>query len=945
MKSSFSEHDDAIIEPLTRREIEILKLLSEKLTDPEIAQKLTLGLTTVKWHARQIYAKLGVNNRAQAVARAAENGLLDSKSPAAISPRHNLPRRLSSFIGREKEIAQIVDLLQRHALVTVIGAGGVGKTSLAVQAAEKLIQANPGGIWLVDLAPVSDPHQVAPALAAVLELKDPFTITTRQIIKVIASAKALLILDNCEHLIRPVSELACDLLHGCPRLSILATSREVLGLEGEMLFRCPSLALPLTQPPSDLEEIASSEALRLFVDRARLVRPDFTLDETNASCTARICRRLDGIPLAIELAAARLRVLSLTQIESHLGAVFQLLTGGFHTEQPRHQTLRALIDWSYCLLSDKERLLLARLTVFSGGWTLEAVEQVGPDPSGGLITAEEVIALLAGLADKSMIQAAPIENGMRYSMLETIRQYALEKLPAEETAPLNDRHLAYFLHTAERLEPELNGQAQLKHLDALEAELENLHKAMEWGLQSDPEAELRLATALFAMWEIRSRVYEGAAWLERGITRARTIHVRPEVMAKALKSLGHLSLSAGDILFCRDCLEESLAIYRRLGDCFKRETAATLFRLSQNLIFSEDFPRGVELAREALALAREVNDPFLISECLFGLSQCLIRQDCGGQEAVDRMQEGLAIWSQMGNLYALASGYFWLGIHAFNSVNLPLSRSNFMRGMDYSQQVGDTLKVAESSFYLGMLAALNGDHFKSLEWMRKAVHTQSEMGSGVQQYVHYLLAYGMIALILGKISLARRNFEEALTVAEKHTWRVETGMARYFIGELAWVGGDAEQARIDFDIAAVQLQAEFHYWRFFTGLEYLRCLTYAWGDDCDADSILRAIIRMAARRKGWADAARAVEGLARRTVKSNPERAARLFGIAESMNPYLLNLFHAAERADRADALARLRTALGAARLAVLWTEGKTMKAELGAQFALEIENDRAPAP
>ena len=439
-------------EPLTRREQNILAHLANGRSSQEIAGLETLAYSSVKWYIHQVYTKLGVNRRCDAITRARELGLLQPE-PAAHCKRsivkNNLPRQLTSFIGREEEIAQLLAFVQELPLVTLTGSGGTGKTRLALQVAERALEAFPDGVWWVDLAPLADPGLVPLVTATVLGLRAiPPSTASQALSEFIGRKSLLMILDNCEHLIGAAAALARELLCACPHLHILATSREVLGVEGEKPFRCPPLCLPDLQSHPTFSELAQSECLRLFVERAQTVSSNFRLTEANAPLVSRVCQRLDGIPLAIELAAARVRLLSMDQIAARLDNVFHLLTGGGRTALPRHQTLKALVDWSYDLLSEKERRLLCRLSVFAGSWTLEAAEAVCAGPvEADPLPAEEILDLLGQLADKSLVSVHAEQcTEPRYRMLEMIRQYAHHRLlEGGGDEALREQHLDYFL--------------------------------------------------------------------------------------------------------------------------------------------------------------------------------------------------------------------------------------------------------------------------------------------------------------------------------------------------------------------------------------------------------------------------------------------------------------------------------------------------------------------
>jgi len=512
-------------ESLTRREREILALLAEGLTGPEIAERLTVGTSSVKSHVQHLYGKLGANSKRQAVSRARALGLL-APAGQAIGPaephstdvilarlvaaqsgpaaRHNLPHQLTSFVGRRRELDEGRRRLCRTRLLTLTGPGGSGKTRLALEIAAEGLGDFPHGVWLVELASIAEPALVPPAVAQALDLLVEGGQTAQRVLNEHLRDKSLLlILDNCEHLVAACAELAERLLQAAPGLRLLATSREPLGVAGENSYPVPALTVPDAGQRATPDTLVQSEA----------VRPDFALTEGNAAAVAQICRRLDGIPLALELAAARTRALTAEQIAARLDHRFGLLTGGSRTAPPRQQTLRGAIDWSYELLSDPERALLRRLSAFSGGWSLEAAEHVSRAP--------EALDLLSQLVSKSLVlsEQRPDQEG-RFRMLETIREYAQEKLvEAGETEAAQDRHLAYYVSLAEEAAPELRRHGQVHWLNRLDQENDNLRAALAWAVQRDQaEPALRLAGALGDYWTMRGYLVEGHRWLEAALS-------------------------------------------------------------------------------------------------------------------------------------------------------------------------------------------------------------------------------------------------------------------------------------------------------------------------------------------------------------------------------------------------------------------------------------------
>src|SRR5437763_3354967 len=408
--------------------------------------------------------------------------------------RTNLPPSLTTFVGRERALADVRAHARSERMVTLVGAGGTGKTRLMLEAAAELTDAFTDGVWFCELEPLTDGTQIAQTVAAALRAWAEGNVAPLAVVEnTLAGKRSLLLLDNCEHVVDDAARIAQSLLSTVPTLHIVATSREALGVEGEIAYRVPSLSLPENDAPST-EDVARSEAARLFVDRAQAVVPGFALDARNAGAIAQICRRLDGIPLALELAAARLTALSVDELAQRLHDRFRLLTGGRRTALPRQRTLRALVDWSYDLLSDDERSVLTTLSVFSGGFTLAAAEAVCDATSLHEMT---VLDAIEHLVAKSLLLAEHDGSSTRFRLLETIRQYAAEKLfDAQRADAARRRHFHYFVALTERAEPELRKANVLEWLDRLEAEHDNLRAAPDWTADADPACHARLAGSL-----------------------------------------------------------------------------------------------------------------------------------------------------------------------------------------------------------------------------------------------------------------------------------------------------------------------------------------------------------------------------------------------------------------------------------------------------------------
>jgi predicted ATPase/DNA-binding CsgD family transcriptional regulator len=514
-----------------------------------------------------------------------------------------LPLETTSFVGRGRELSEVEGLLGRTRLLTLTGVGGSGKTRLALRVAGR--RTNEGDVWWVELASLSGEGLVPRKVASTLGVAEsPGRPTGELLVDYLESRKALLILDNCEHLVEACASLADVLLRACPDVRILATSREPLGVAGEVSWPIPPLSLPDTGRGRAPDDLLLYEAVGLFVERAGAVAPGFALTRENGPAVADLCARLDGMPLAIELAASRVRMLSVGQILERLDDRFRLLRGN-RTAVPRHRTLGTTIDWSHDLLSEKEKILFRRLSVFAGGFTVEAAERVCPGEGLG---EDEILELLSRLVDKSLVVVVRGDEESRYRMLETVRQYASEKLRVSgEVGTVGRRHAGFFVALAEEARPAMVGPEQAAWMKRLEEEHDNLRAALGW-LKEEGEAEpgLRLAAALMRFWWFRGHLTEGRAWLEEMLGLTAT-PVRDEVRAKALRVLGALSYihaehAAGGWDAARSRLEESLKIYRRLGD--ERGVAAVLQNLGRVSAELGEWTAAFSFLEESLAIAR-----------------------------------------------------------------------------------------------------------------------------------------------------------------------------------------------------------------------------------------------------------------------------------------------------------------------------------------------------
>ena len=525
---------------------------------------------------------------------------------------NNLPRELTSFVGRAREVADIADLVRRTRLVTLCGAGGIGKTRLSLHAAAELVTDFPDGAWLVELAPIADARLVPSAVCAVLGVKEQAGhAITETLAKHVADRRLLLILDNCEHLVAACADLVAQLLQAGPHLRILASSREPIRVAGETTYPVPPLNMPAASRSAELTAIGGYESIQLFVDRAAAVQPDFRLTRDNAAAIVDICRHLDGIPFAIELAAARVRALSVDSISARLSDRFALLGRGSRTALPRQQTLRALLDWSYDLLTEAERALLRRLGVFAGSFALEAAEAVGGDDGANRVP---VLEILTALVDKSLV--SPETGGERYRLLETVREYALERLrDAGEESSARSRHLGFYLALTERAEGALVGPAQAEMLQRLDLERENVLSAHAWCDRCDTGAEagLRLLHAIKLYWINRGLVNLGHRLTVEALSRA-GVEEHPLARCRGLFDAGQFCAVMGRYGDAQVFLGESLAIARELGDL--KRVAAVLQPLAMASLGQRDFAAARAQLDEALILARKLSEPREIAAAL-----------------------------------------------------------------------------------------------------------------------------------------------------------------------------------------------------------------------------------------------------------------------------------------------------------------------------------------
>jgi non-specific serine/threonine protein kinase len=640
-----------------------------------------------------------------------------------VTTPNNLPAELSSFVGRERELAELRRLLRKSRLVTLTGSGGAGKTRLALRLAAEVLVRHPDGAWLVDLAPVGDARLLEQTVASACGILEERRRTVIDVlIEGLAGRRALLILDSCEHLVDACADLASRLLRSCPKLTLLATSREPLGVPGELIWRTPSLSLPTFEDASRPALMLESEAVRLFVDRARLSRPGFELEETSsASAVAQICTRLEGIPLAIELAASLARVMSIEEILERLRDRFRLLTGGSRTALPRHQTLRQTVDWSYGLLSVAEKALLARLALFAGGFDLAAAEAVA---SGQPIDEGTVLALLSRLVDKSLVAAEAAEpQRTRYRLLDTIREYAIERLQQSGETDGRRRHAAYYLDWCGRATSELTSYEQARWLRRIDEEQGNIRLSLEWSLGEQPDDALRLAAAMGPYWNMRCHIEEGVGWLDRALeVRTSTLQARPT----ALLARARIRTRHGDYAGARRDAEESLELVRRL-ELGPDIASAALNVLAVLSGVAGDLGEADRYQQQALQVALDGGAHVRVVYSLNNIA--LLASARGDHEGARvRLEEAVAEAKRIGDSFitaqiidSLALVSFRLGAHAD-------ARRHYLEGLAIALEFEDTFTIANGLEGVALLAFAEGDAALTVRLMAAAKGLRAAIG-------------------------------------------------------------------------------------------------------------------------------------------------------------------------------------------------------------------------
>jgi predicted ATPase len=666
--------------------------------------------------------------------------------------KNNLPLQLTSFLGRTGELEELKRLLGAGRLVTLVGSGGIGKTRLAIELASEVLEEY-ANVWLAELAAVTQPELVAQTLMTAIDVREQVGRTAIEtLIDYFGSRAVLVILDNCEHLVEPSATLAESLLQACPGLKVVATSREGLGVAGETVWRVPSLSVPDPGRLPALPEVAGSTAVALFVERARSASPAFQLTNENAPLVVQVCRRLDGIPLAIELAASRLSLLTLPQMLTRLDDRFRLLSGGRRTALPRQQTLRAAIDWSYELLTEPERTLLRRVSVFAGGFTLELAEEIC---GWGALDAADVLDLLAALVSKSLVTADESHGGLRYQLLESIREYALERSrEAKEDQELQKRHAIRFVRLAEAAATELCGREQRQWFERIDIEIANFRAAFDASVANGgSEAAMRIAAGLGLYWRARGHFGEGRSWLERALSPKH--EVPASVRAKALAWASYLAIYQGAYTQAQLRGEESLSLYTAVDDGWGIGFA--LQTLGAVALNQDDYPNAARLEQESIKYLRQTGDTDTL-----GLS------------------------------------YLYLGVVALRKGEYPAAFRLLEQAMLSFREVGDERRVSIALRIMGEIELSQGHYSPATALLDESLGLVREARDRVDLGLTlYLL--GQAARSAQDYARAQALFIESLALAREFNDTLSAGLALCELGTVARQQGDFSEAQALFE--------------------------------------------------------------------------------------------------------------------------------------------------
>jgi len=809
--------------------------------------------------------------------------------------RHNLPIDLTSFIGRDNEVEEVRRLVKINRLLTLTGVGGTGKTRLALQAARGLLDDFTDGIWVAELSTIFEPGQVLRATLGVLGVRDqPNRAPLDTLTEYLRPRNLLLILDNCEHLISTCSAITGQLLSACPDLRIMATSRESLGVPGEVTFHVPSMKLPQDGNLLDRDTVWQTESMQLFRERVLSVLPDFRPDEAQTRSATSICTRLDGIPLAIELAAARVKVMAVEEISARLSDRFRLLAGGSRSAMPRQQTLEALIDWSYDLLTGSEKTLLQRLSIFAGGWTLQAAEQIchaQPLQKG------EILDVLARLVDKSLVNSDTRQGEARYSMLETIRQYARNKLiQSGEIEALRHHHLEYYADFCRKANPQLWRAQQVRWMDRLEEEHDNLRAALEWSMcescgQGQILAGMHIAADIFIFWLVRGYWSEGLDWMRRLLELPAAAGIEDPVKTRLTYSIGFLVKEIGDLHSAKKYFLEALEASGENGSA----RAYALLGLGEVSMIEKFDDTAAGYIDQSLAIFRALNDPVGLALALSRKAN-LAADKQGYEQAKAYYQENLAICRELGHLLGIAGTLMAMGRLEMDKGDKALGRQYLEECLAIFRESRDKSGIAGALSAIGY-ADLTSENLESSkekyeEVLRINRELRSSPGMGSA-----LIALGEISRSQSDYVSARMYYEEALAINENLG---QVGIVMVVAHNLGYVAKQQKDQSLSLSYfrRSLRLAVERNVLRFFT-----YCLT----------------------------------GIATVYFEMNRvEDALRLFGAGERLALEKNYKFDPVDQWEINQCLKAIDHAFPAEQKAKLWAEGQKLSVEQAIQLAEE---------
>ncbi|MFY1620982.1 helix-turn-helix transcriptional regulator [Micromonospora sp. WMMD736] len=823
---------------------------------------------------------------------------------------HNLPARFTNFIGRRKEIAELRDLITANRLVTLTGAGGAGKTRLAVEVAAQLADEFPDGVWFVDLAPVTDAAMVSLVVARTFGLPDqPGRSTMDTVLRFIGEKTMLVLIDNCEHLLDVCGQLIVSVLDACRQLTVVATSRESLGVSGELSWRVSSLSV-------------DDEAVELFVDRARHVRPQFRVGGDDAALVAQICARLDGMPLAIELAAARVRSLTVAQIADSLHDRFRLLTGGARSAVRRQQTLRASVDWSHALLSEPERVLFRRLAVFFGGFDLDAAQAVGTASDAERY---QLLDQLGLLIDKSLVVAEEgADNRMRYRLLETVRQYALEKLgESGEADPVRTRHRDYYTSTAAGLEARVQADAE-PLMRWADVEMDNLRAAFVWSREMrDEQTALGLVSSLQPYWARRGRMMEGLAGFDAVLTDQCPPDVAPKVWVRAVGDASTLAA----MLSIPASLDRARAALASAREIDNRSLVMRTLAACGSIAIDDADVAGPYFA-EAIDLARAAGDRRRLGQ-LLGYRAYLAFYAGEPRVGCAAAEEGRDLAETLGDQFLSRHCQMWLG-----------SSLSIQGDLDQAERILGTL--AEQAEIAGdpnhkSWACLAQSSVLAFRGRPGAAHDAAELGAAAVDTLGSLLPVqsylATAALASGDVAAARKAAE----AATRHPVSQREVIAKHMLAEATLASGDVAKARRWADDAVAVAPG----WWQMNALTVRAFIALAQGEPAQAERDTHAALAVAARTQAFARVPDTLECLARLEADDNQRHAARLFGAAQAIRERTGEVRFPMYQADYDTTVAAVREALGQRDFDACWAEGAALSTEEAIAYAQRGRGER----